>query len=237
MAKKPYIPTMYDTRLVFAAANAAQRINGSYIKANEGRGEKPSNRAIMNFIVMGANQYGYDAEVTKDWSIMDEDYVSADQIMEYYKSKTLEIMSGKANAYTMAAANAAYKEQIASNDQLTLGTVASLPQAHERSVAYDQTWDRVEALKRNSRHFGQIGEKFEGAVEVLSCIYSKNWFKYYVTAKTVDGNVINFASDNEHKQGSTVEITTAKIKQHANENITRLHYVRIKREDSVDNQA
>jgi hypothetical protein len=237
MAKKPYIPTMYDTRLVFAAASAAQRINGSYVKSSESRGEKPSNRAIMNFIVMGVSQYGYEVEVTQNWSIMDLDYVSADQIMEYYKSKTLEIMSGKANAYTMAAANAAYKEQIASNDQLTLGTVASLPQAHERSVAYDQTWDRVELLKRNSQHFGTVGDKFEGAVEVLSCIYSKNWFKYYVTAITKQGNIVNFASDGEYKQGETVEISSAKIKQHANENITRLHYVRVKRENKVDTEA
>jgi hypothetical protein len=223
---------MYDTRLVFAAASAAQRINGAYVKTNE-RGEKPNNRAIMSFITMGANQYGYDVEATKDWAILDEDYASADAIMEYYKSKTLEIMSGKANAYTMAAANAAYKEQIASNDHLTLGTIASLPQAFERSVAYDKTWDRVDELKRRSAHFGEVGEKFEGKVEVLSCIYSKNWFKYYTTALTEAGNIVNFAGDHEFKQGNVVEITTAKIKQHAAENITRLHYVRTK----VDNPA
>jgi hypothetical protein len=231
MAKKTYTPIMVDTTLLFTAACAAQRINGSYIKSSE-RGELRPNRDIMCFL----GKIGI-AEGSQDWTITNEDCAQAQTIMEYYKSKTLEIISGKANAYTMAAANAAYKEQVASNDHLTIGTIASLPQAWERSVAYDSTWDRVETLKRNSVHFGTVGDQFKGSVEVLSCIYSKNWFKYYITAINEQGNVINFASDNEHKQGTNLEITSSKIKQHANENITRLHYVRIKRENAVDTEA
>jgi hypothetical protein len=168
-----------------------------------------------------------------DFNTCEADYTRAREIIEYYKSKTLDIMSGKANSYTMSAANAAYKEFVVSNDQLTLGLIASLPNAWERSIAYDKTWDRVDDLKRRSIHFGQVGEKFEDKVEVLSCIYSKNWFKYYTTALTSAGNIVNFAGDHEFKQGNVVEITTAKIKQHSAENITRLHYVRTK----VDNPA
>jgi len=168
-----------------------------------------------------------------DFNTCEADYIRAREIIEYYKSKTLDIMSGKANSYTMSAANAAYKEFVVSNDQLTLGLIASLPNAWERSIAYDKTWDRVDDLKRRSIHFGSVGDKFEGKVEVLSCIYSKNWFKYYTTALTSAGNIVNFAGDHEFKQGNVVEISTAKIKQHAAENITRLHYVRTK----VDNPA
>ena len=233
MSKKNYTPIMVDTTLMFAAACAAQRINGVYVKTNDHANPgKRSNRDIMCALA----QIGL-VEHQPEWSIQDEDIAQSNKILEYYRSKTLEIMSGKANAYTMAAANAAFKEQVASNDHLTIGTIASLPQAHERSIAYDRTWDRVEGLKRNSQHFSKVGERFEGKLEVLSCIYSKNWFKYYVTALTDAGNVVNFASDQEYAQGSTMEITSAKIKQHANENITRLHYVRIRRENAVDTEA
>ena len=232
MAKKtPYIPTMIDTVLLFTAAAAAQRINGCYVKSQDHEHrDKRSNRDIM--LKLAGLQILIDTPA--EWAIEDIDHEQAKLIMDYYKSKTLDIMSGKANAYTMAAANAAFKEQIASNDNLTIGTIASLPQAYSRSVAYDNTWDCVENLKRNSKHFGNVGDKFEGQIEVLSCIYSKNWFKYYVTALTSAGNVVNFASDKEFGQGEKVDITTAKIKQHANENITRLHYVRVKRDNSVD---
>ena len=220
--------TNYPIEDVFAAAVAAQRTNECYVSNSTGVNtplNKMTNRHIMINILNRT-----DAD---DLNTCEADYGRAREIIEYYKSKTLDIMSGKANSYTMSAANAAYKEFVVSNDQLTLGLIASLPNAWERSIAYDKTWDRVDDLKRRSIHFGSVGEKFEGKVEVLSCIYSKNWFKYYTTALTSAGNIINFAGDHEFKQGNLVEITTAKIKQHAAENITRLHYVRTK----VDNPA
>ena len=231
MAKRgritPETVTNYPIEDVFAAAVAAQRVNECYVSNSTGINtpNKMTNRHLMNTILSKSD--------TDNFVTFEDDYDRAKVIIEYYKSKTLEIMSGKANSYTMSAANAAYKESVASNDQLTLGLIASLPNAWERSVAYDKTWDRVDELKRRSTHFGLIGDKFEGKVEVLSCIYSKNWFKYYTTALTSTGNVVNFAGDHEFKQGNLVEITTAKIKQHAAENITRLHYVRTK----VDNPA
>jgi hypothetical protein len=225
---RPQQPTVnYLIEDVFAAAVAAQRANEGYVSNTTGVNtpNKPTNRHVMNVILNKSD--------TDDFTTCDADYVCAREIIEYYKGKTLEIMSGKANSYTMSAANAAYKESVASHDALTLGLIASLPNAWERSVAYDKTWDRVDDLKRRSAHFGEVGDKFEGKVEVLSCIYSKNWFKYYTTALTEAGNIVNFAGDHEFKQGNVVEITTAKIKQHAAENITRLHYVRTK----VDNPA
>jgi hypothetical protein len=220
--------TLYPIEDVFAAAVAAQRTNECYVSNSTGINTPPNkmtNRHIMTVILNRT-----DAD---DFDTCEADYERAKVIIEYYKGKTLEIMSGKANSYTMSAANASYKESVASNDSLTMGLIASLPNAWERSVAYDKTWDRVDELKRKSSHFGSVGEKFEGKVEVLSCIYSKNWFKYYTTALTSTGNIVNFAGDHQYQQGNLVEITTAKIKQHAAENITRLHYVRTK----VDKEA
>ena len=228
MAKRPKVQETvinYSIEDVFAAAVAAQRTNECYVGNNTPSSAKQTNRHIMNVILNRTN--------VEDFDTCAADYDRAREIIEYYKGKTVDIMTGKANAYTMSAANASYKEFVASNDQLTLGLIASLPNAWERSVDYDKTWDRVDELKRKSSHFGSVGDKFEGKVEVLSCIYSKNWFKYYITALTETGNIVNFAGDHEFKKGQVVEITTAKIKQHAAENITRLHYVRTK----VDNPA
>jgi hypothetical protein len=223
MAKRPRIQDIvsnYSLEDVFAAAVAAQRTNECYIGNATPSNTKLTNRHIMTVILNRTDD--------DDFNTCEADYDRAREIIEYYRSKTIDIMSGKANSYTMSAANAAYKETILSNDQLTLGLIASLPNAWERSVAYDKTWDRVDELKRKSVHFGAVGDRFDGKVEVLSCIYSKNWFKYYITALTQQGNIVNFAGDNEFKQGDLIEITVAKIKQHASENITRLHYVRTK---------
>jgi hypothetical protein len=219
------VELLKPTLEVFAAACAAQRINGMYVSKKYSTSEKEKtlkfNRLIMQSLLgMNVVEEDYQDE------ILDEDREQAQVIINYYQSKTFDIMSGKANTYTINASGVSFKTEIDVNDGLLFNLIASLPNAYLSSNRYDKIWDKIDHLKRLSNHFGLIGEKYTGKIEVLSCIYSKNWFKYYITGLTEQGNIVNFACDKEVEIDQYVQILSSKIKQHCPGNITRLHYVR-----------
>lgn len=236
-----------QTRNVFAAACTAYRLNGNqyikedtYTSAEEQAAGKRSmlkNLVLMKMIMMPEETFIHDIErFTQNFShyannlvSSDEDYALADKVMEYYKAKTFEIMTNKANEYTKNASNAAYLESIETNNNLVFGIIASLPMAYGRSAKYDQTWERIESLKHDSLRIGVPGDTVTGKFEVLSCIYSKKWMKYFIMAKRVDGcELVSFASYEEKEAGQILHVSSSRVKDYADGNVTRLHYIRFK---------
>lgn len=226
MANKKSSPAFsYPTIKVFAAAALAYKANNAYFKDDKieyfdiENGESVRKVTPRNLTLM--KEY-LSAEIDP---CSEENYEEARQIIEYYQSKLLDLMSGKLNSYSQAATHVANKETI--NELVDLGLIASLPKAYRNSVKFDQILESKEKALNSSTHFGSVGETYQGKARVISSVYSQKWFRYFHTAQDVTtNNVINFSSNTELEIGAVLHIK-GRIKDHVNGNVTRLNYVKV----------
>jgi hypothetical protein len=203
---------------LFSASVVADRINGGYYKRH-GSFKPTTENAKFNRDLM--------VEILADKSWEPRDIEQAQEIIDYYRGKLLVIMSGKANDYTVNAAKVANLDTIDDRDYLSLGVAASLPEAYRSSVAFDLMLERAESTKRESQHWGSVGDPFSGTVEVTHSFYSKKWFRHYVTVKSINSaHVFNFSSDRVYKFGDIITIR-GRVRDHISDNVTRLNYVKV----------
>ena len=208
----------YSTNEVFAAACAAQRINGEYLKDDKNiydtdgyvaKVEKIANKKLTSKFLQG------------DFEITDEDREQGQEVRQYCHSLTFKILQGKTlSDFEQTMLQIADKETITSFYDIAV--VSSLPASYERSKA------RQEQSSRLRDHQGCLnqaeGTKVELDIEVVRCNYSNNWDTNFVTA-IVDNAVVFFAFRDKIELGSKIRVK-GKIKSHK-EDRTQLSHVKI----------
>jgi hypothetical protein len=213
----------FPTRLVFAAAVEADRINGGYYKfpTSEDNLEKKKNFDIIKHLL------------EEKTTFTDETFSIADEIIHYYNGKLLELMSNKLNSYSVSACIASNQESV--TDIKTIGLIASLPKAWRQSVNFDQQMEEREQAYKASTAFGSTGDQYIGNCEIIMCVYSTKWFRYFITAKDINtNNVVNFSMNRSLEKNKIFHIH-GKVKDHV-DGVTRLNYVKVKDLNSkVDN--
>jgi len=203
-----------------SAACAAQRINGRYIKRYEADKEKgeESNGALMRDLL------NPEIEHVK---ILPQDIESAEQILEYLDSKMFELIGGTLHDYWKNLVLLTEQKEFLSSDYKALALIASVPSSFKNAVDRENARDEIKDLQDKSRHFGKVGDNFEGKVTIISAVFSYNYNKWYHTALTEDNCLVLFPFAEKCERGSVI-ILTARIHKHDEDNKTRLHYVRIK---------
>jgi len=215
----------YPIADVFAAAAAAQRVNGEYVKESRieyrkvGNNEEavqitPNKILIRKFLSDSADQ------------ITDDDRNEGAAVRSYWKLKMFALLQGNASDYISKAVELASKETIASNDALSLALISSLPAGYIRGMERDVRDEVKQDAVLLSEYQGREGDRIKGRVQVLDCIYSQKWLCYYVTGK-IGNNVFMWASKSEINSGSEFELQ-GRVKRHRDNNITQLNYVRLK---------
>jgi hypothetical protein len=212
---------------VFAAACAAQRINGTYFKepAYEHR----------------VTAEGYDEVVTvaqpnkdmvKAWlaagdtsAITEQDRDDAAAVRAYWKLKLFKVLQGSASGYEQTAVEAASADTIDSHDHLKLGIISSLPAAYLRGVVRDERDEIKQEAVQASRHFGRVGDTVQGQVKILDSVHSQNWGCHFISG-VIDGNAVRFTAK-EAVEVSKVFKLRGRIKAHRDDNVTQLNYVKL----------
>ena len=208
----------YSTNDVFAAACAAQRINGEYLKDDKNlydadgqvtKVEKIANKKLTSQFLRG------------DFEVSDEDREQGQEVRQYCNSLTFKILQGKIlSDFEQTMLKIADKETV--DSFYDIAVVSSLPASYERSKA------RLEQSNRLRDHQGCLnqaeGTKVDLEIEVVRCNYSNNWDTYYVTA-IVENAVVFFAFRNQIEIGSKIRVK-GKIKSHK-EDCTQLSHVKI----------
>lgn len=221
------IPTMQ----IFAAACAAQRINGQYVKESHTvyPGGNPWNPdgSDAPYVLVKANKV-----MVREWlasgsneAITDADRAEAEAVRGYWQLKLFNVLSGTASDYERSAVEAAASETINSHDHKLIGLISSLPAAYERGLVRDKRLEVRQDAAIGSQHFGNIGDTVTGKVDIIDCVYSQNWACYYVTG-TLNGNMILFTTKQPVEAGASFSLK-GKVKKHRDENITQLNYVKL----------
>lgn len=201
----------YDANDVWAASVAAQRINGSYIKAVAPGIDQKTNRQIVIDMLNSPE------------TITQEDRDQAEVVRRYFKALTFKIIEGKTlNDYLKGAMTIANKDNITTTYDLAV--IASLPATYEKSSKRDDVDRRIRFAQGG--FVGEPGEIIQLNIEVVKRLWSEKFNTWYLTCMTPEDQVVFFAFRKEVNVGDTLSIQ-GKVKS-KRDNSTQLSHVKVK---------
>ena len=211
-----YTRPSYETSVVFAAACAAQRVNGEYLKHTNVNDEHGTTRLANKVLIRNF--------LNGDFDIRDEDREQGEKVRQMCNGLTFKLLTDKRlSDFEQSMLTIAEKTSIDSNYDIAV--ISSLPATYERSVIRKNTDIR---LRETEGFVGQVGDKVGLSVEVVRCNFSDQWGTHFVTAITPDNKQVFFAFRNSLAVGDTITIE-GKVKAHRNqrEDSTQLNYVKV----------
>lgn len=217
---------MYKAEDVWAAAAAATRINGGYMKEATYRAVTDENGYTSMVQDKEANKVMVRNMLATNTVYTDEDIARGAAAREYWQKSLLKMLGGAANDFEQTAIALANKEQI--ETVYDVSVISSLIASAERALARDAVNDVK--LQSNSVHVGKVGETVRvGDAEVLTVRYNANFGKYRVDVRS-NGNLFSWWASKSYDVGARVNVK-GKIKSHyadrdTNVAITQLNYVK-----------
>ena len=212
----------YAVSDVWAAACAAQRINGAYVK--EGRVDTDVDGNVIS-VVKRNRDIMMDFLTTPEHLTVD-DVVAGEQVLnELKKDLTWRALKGKLNDFDQSASKVLSVEDHFDTqlNRLELAVVACLPASHKRLKSRQSTDDRMS--QTSGEYVAPIGHKAMVNVEVVRCNYSKNWNIHYITAVTQDNHAVLFNVREPQEVGARISICGT-VKAHKN-GTTQLNRVKV----------
>lgn len=199
---------------VWAAACAAQRINGNYVKAVSEVAEGQNVKTNRQIVEMFLGQTDLIQQADRDL---------AEKVRTYYKGFTFRILKGiKLNEFDSTAMTIANRDTIESTYDLAV--ICSLPSCYERAVKRDSVNQRVEFA--SGGFISSPGSKVRlNNIEVLKSNYSQQYGVYFVTCLTAEDQVLFFSYKNGLEVGKFVSIE-ATVKAHR-DNSTQLNRAKV----------
>lgn len=211
---------VYSIADVFAAACAAQRINGEYLKTDDityyddgheytHKVNRVANKTLVHQFLKG------------ELGMSLEDHEMGEKVMQYCRGLTFKLLTDK-RLSDFEQTMLTIVEKSTTDSNYDIAVVASLPASYERSLG------RAEQNIRLREAAGcleaPVGSKVELDVEVVRCNYSNEWGVFYVTA-IADAGVVYFARNTKVDVDSKIRIK-GKVKRHK-EDRTQLSHVKI----------
>jgi hypothetical protein len=195
---------------VWAAACAAQRINGSYLKTIEEGRNTETNRQIMDNFIANTDL------------ITDADREQGQLVRTYYKGFTFKILQGKKlNEFDNIAMVIANRDVIESTYDIAV--IASLPSCYVRAIKREA--DNLKLENASGGFVGKIGDKVKITIEVIRSVYSQQYGIYFVSGVTVDDQAVFFSFKQAIDSGKII-IAEGTVKSHRGNN-TQLNRVKI----------
>lgn len=212
-----YTRPSFETATAFAAAAAAHRVNGGYIKQDvttfhdEGgyTVEKVANKKLIRQFLTG------------DFDITDADREMGEKVRQHCHGLSFKIITGATlSDFEIAMLRIAETEKVDSNYDLAV--IASLPATFDR--AQIRQAQNVRLREAAGTLSNAVGTKVELDIEVVRCNFSNQWETFFVTA-IVDNAVVFFAQKKAIEVGSAVRIK-GKVKDHKADR-TQLSHVKV----------
>lgn len=208
-----YTRPTYNVSDVFAAACAAHRVNGGYLKTSELDDE--------GNVVKHPNKYLIRDFLNSTFDVRDEDRDMGEKVMQFCQALTFKLLSDK-RLSDFEATMLTIVEKQTTDSNYDIAVVSSLPASYERSIVRKE--QDVRLREASGCINAAVGNKVELDIEVVRCNYSNEWGVFYVTAIT-EGGVVFFARNSAVDVGSNIRIK-GKVKRHK-EDRTQLSHVKV----------
>jgi hypothetical protein len=206
----------YTADRVFAAAVAAQEVNGEYLKYERRDPDTGTVTARPNKEIM---REFLEQDLTAAQKVLGQ------QIRDHYHKLLFQQMSGELKDFLATALRVSTKETFANNDWLDLAIVAALPSCYQRDVNRESAREERKELAATSQPVGQPGDRISGEFRVVQCNWSQKWQVWTVNAQQ-GANMFFFFLPLEVQPGQTIRMSGT-VKGHRDGNITQLNRVRM----------
>ena len=213
---------LFPVATVWAAACAAQRINGRYIKQDEfdyPEGGQAVLTATASRTIMKELLANPDRLTAQDFEQGAEckTFLQNDITFRALKNKLTEFDSATSKVL-------AVEENFDSvQHKYELAVIASLPASRTRALERQATDSRVR--QATGAYVGAVGDKVALDVEVIKTNYSQQWNTWYATAITSDNRAVFFAFREQLTIGNSILIKGT-VKAHRS-GTTQLNRVKI----------
>ena len=199
----PVLQVGYPASDVWAAACAAQRINGEYLK--EGRNTygdngqvlstKRRNRDIMLEFLHNPDRLSVDdveaGEALRTWLQNDLTFRALKSQLTEFDTSAQKCLAVQDRFYTVG-------------HRYELAVIACLPNSKIKADAKAQTQDRLR--ETSGELIGNVKDKVTLNVEVIRSVFSKNWNCWFATAVTTDNRAVFFSNKESFVVGSHITI-------------------------------
>jgi len=207
----------FNANDVWAAAVAAQRINGVYHKyvPTDPLTGAPiegvrTNRQIVNSLLANPD------------TISQEDRIEGEKIRTYYKGLTFKILQGVVlNDFDNNAMTIANRDLIQSVYDVAL--ITSLPSCYKRAKERDDA--NAQLRDATGGLISTVGNKVAIDMKVVKSNYSAKYNTYFVSGLTNDNQAVFFCFKNNIAPGTSVKVA-GNVKAHR-DNATQLNRVKI----------
>lgn len=207
---------------VWAAACAAQRVNGEYVKEgrntydDQGRvlSTKRRNRDIMVEFLDHPDQ------------LLVEDVEAGEQARNFLQNDlTFRAVKGKLTEFDSAVSKVlAVKDHFDTfKNRYELAVVAALPSSAARAQAQQAQTERIRFAKGSL--IGKPGDKIAAQIEVLSAVYSKNYGIYWIKGVTDQDQPVFFSCKQAYDPGTWLTVRGT-VKGHRDD-VTQLTRVKV----------
>jgi hypothetical protein len=205
--------TSYNTVDVFAAACAANRVNGGYLKYTETNDESGTSKLANKVLIRQFLDGTFDAR--------DSDREQGEKVMQHCRSLTFKLLANKRlSDFEQNMLTIVEKETLDSNYDIAI--VSSLPNTYNRSE-YRRAVDT--RIRETEGVFGTVGERVQITAEVVKSYFSEQWGTNFITAITDDNKQVFFAYKQSLTVGDHINIE-GKVKAHR-DSATQLNYVKL----------
>jgi hypothetical protein len=203
----------YNTVDVFAAACAATRVNGGYLKYTETNDESGTSKLANKVLIRQFLDGTFD--------VRKSDREQGEKVMQHCRSLTFKLLTDKRlSDFEQNMLSIVEKETLDSNYDIAI--VSSLPNTYNRSE-YRRAVDT--RIRETEGVFGTVGERVQVTAEVVKSYFSDQWGTHFITAITDDNKQVFFAYKQSLTVGDNINID-GKVKAHR-DNSTQLNYVKI----------
>lgn len=208
---------------VWAAACAAQRVNGDYVKETTRGFDKDTG---LTYDIKRRNRDVMMEFLQNPDRLLTEDVEQGEAVRTYLEQDlVLRALKGKLTDFDSSVQRVlAVKDRFYTvTHNYELAVVAALPASAIRGQQRQNSATRLQFAKGG--FISQPGAKITTRIEVLTCNYSKQYNIFWVTGITDQDQPVMFSAKEKFDAGTWLDIQ-GKVKAHR-DNLTQLNYVKV----------